>query len=190
MNGAEFRSLALAAIAKGQPLVVEVLPGVDNFEQELVIDAGMRGRIVGVTIADGFDEDTPIYKFHIDLGEYLEYNKPFQRSNWYFAGKDERMGTATETGNWPKDNVDELWLSSKDQASAALRIVEGQNHLHMDYLMDPVAMEQKETYVSWLERQLELERAKFAAAGKVIKNSANKLTTIERYTIEEPKGEA
>ena len=166
MNGEEFKSLVLAAIAKQQPLVVEVLKGIDNFSQELVLDPGMRGRVVSVTTDDGFD-DVPIYRFKIDLTEYMDYNKPHERPNW-FVGPGSTVDTARNTGNWPEDNTDEIWISAKDPVNEAFRIIEGSNKLHDEYLMDPGAIEKDESYLTWLERKLAEEREKLEVVDKVI----------------------
>lgn len=178
MNGEEFRSLVLAAIAKRQPLTVEVLKGIDNFSQELVLDPGMRGRVIAVSTDDGFDDEVVIYKFKIDLADFMAYNEPYERDNW-FVGPGPATDTARNTGNWPKDNIDEIWISARDRVDEAFQIIKGTNKLHDEYLMDSTAMEKKETYIMWLERKLTEDRDKLEIVGKVIESLRHRIDRLE-----------
>ncbi len=178
MNGAEFRSLVLAALGKQQSLTVEVLKGIENFSQELVLDPGMRGRVISVSTEDGYDDEVVIYRFRIDLTEFMAYNEPYERENW-FVGPGPATDTARNTGNWPKDNVDEIWISAKDRVDEAFKILIGTNKLHDEYLMDSTAMENKETYIMWLERKLTEDRDKLGVVDKMITGLRQRIDRLE-----------
>ena len=151
MLAEQFRKQAIAAIEAGNPLVIEMLPESEDLGQENVLDVGMRGRVTGIRIDTGFGDD-PMYMLSIDLSDFENYNRPYERPNWFFSGMDRGLGTARQTGNWPKNNIDELWFGSKENLARYIKIIGDEpTELFTEYTKSGF----EGGYIEWLELQVE-----------------------------------
>ena len=146
----EFYQRVYTAISSGVPLTVEMLPALDDLGQEGVIDPGMRAKIVGIHCEDGHKNAPAVYKITFDMTDFLDYNLPFEQANW-FVGPGPELDTARNTGNWPSNNQDDIWLGEDEVPHNFFKMLEGGPKLYDEYRASGF----QGSYTSWLEAQLE-----------------------------------
>lgn len=177
MNGKEFFGASRVAIAAGKSFLVEVTPAVLELGQEGILDPGMRGYVTAVVERPEFDDEV-LYEVFVDVTFFMDFNEPFEQTNWY--GHDGTLVKARGTNNWPENNLDSLWFGPKDDVTKYLKVVKGGAVLFKEFIGDPYAVEHEETYIQWLERELELERAKFAAVEKMVGGMNQRVENLEK----------
>lgn len=143
----DFAKRAQAAVAAGRPLIVEVKPTIEELGQENVLDPHMRGRVIGVLTDYGFGDEA-IYQVKIDLTEFMVYNSPFEKANWF--GEGDRLVKARGTKNWPSNNIDELWLGANEDPESYLEVLEN-GEAYREYRDSGF----EGSYIEWLELQVE-----------------------------------
>lgn len=153
-NAKDFSDFAQQAVAAGKPLVVEVLKKVDELGQENVLDPGMRGVVIGVLTDYGYG-DEPMYRVKIDLTDYMEFNAPYERADWFVDADAMVTGRARGTNNWPEGNIDELWFMPKQNPNEYLKLacIEGYYLEYRDSGFDG-------TYIEYLEWNLKVARSR------------------------------
>lgn len=147
----DFYEKAKTAIIAEKPLTVEFLPVIE-LHGEGVLDPGMRASLVDFRLED---DEHPMYVLEFDMTDFMVYNKPHEQANWYVnAGNSNKMDTARNTGNWPKDNRDKLWIDAKADPEKIFKIVGGGAGLYTEYQESGF----EGPYVQWLEDELTTAR--------------------------------
>ena len=135
MNGKKLMGLVIDGL---KPVVTFKKPVED---QEGYMECGMRGRLVGVREVDR-SGDTIC--FQLDLREFDDFNKTFERSNYYDKGGQPTL-TAREAGFYKPDET--VYVASVDEIDCfEVEASEGLA-LYGRYTAEASG----KTYVQWLE---------------------------------------
>lgn len=134
MNGKELAQMVSDGI---HPVVTFKAPVLDK---EGYLETGMRGRLVAVS-----HEHDDMFKLHVDLSEFDDFNRQFESANYYDKDGVPRL-TAREAG-FHKAPKDELYVGNGEEVDFCE--VEEPNRLVLYETYRKASA--NTTYVQWLE---------------------------------------
>lgn len=137
MTGKELAQLVSDGI---RPVVTFTAPILDK---EGYLEAGMRGRLVAVS-----NEHDDMFKLHVDLSEFDDFNRQFESANYYDKDGVPRL-TARESGFY-KAPKDEIYVDNNEDVDFC--VVEEPNRLALYELYRKAG--DNLTYVQWLEDRI------------------------------------
>jgi len=109
-------------------------------DKEGYLEAGMRGRLVAVS-----NEHDDMFKLHVDLSEFDEFNRQFESANYYDKDRVPRL-TARESGFY-KEPKDEVYVGNDEEVDFCEVEEPNRLGLYEAYRKTAAAL----SYVQWLE---------------------------------------
>ena len=134
MKGKELAQMVKDGI---RPVVTFKAPILDK---EGYLETGMRGRLVAVS-----NEHDDMFKLHVDLSEFDDFNRQFESANYYDKDGVPRL-TAREAGFY-KVPKDELYVGNDEDVDFCEVEEPGRLGLYETYRK----VSANTTYVQWLE---------------------------------------